>query len=220
MNAGPNEQILAVLDTSFWVAGYRAEIVANCLDLLTSSCRARSKLEIRAVQATAPRREYPYATLFRQLRRRMLEPPPDAPQPLPVFGAGEAEAVALAGHLHAVLLINERRAARYAARTCGSTSSPCPRSLWRSGLKNVIGDRAARRNLALIRSITSPDIVNEALLVLDVDVRPKISLVCRGAPAPAPRLTTILGQSSLPNHEAALPTDACGPALATSGGHQ
>jgi hypothetical protein len=106
---------LAVLDTSFWITGYRAEVVANCLDLFRIVVPRAVESEIRFLQVGAPSREYPYATLFRHLRDKIVDPPVDAPAPLNRFGAGEAAAITIAQHLRATLPINELRATVYAA---------------------------------------------------------------------------------------------------------
>src|SRR5439155_1890727 len=72
--------------------------------------------EIAAVDPAFLLREYPYATLFRQLQRRMTIVSATAgPTPLPIFGAGEAAALALAQARGLILLVNERPAAAYAA---------------------------------------------------------------------------------------------------------
>lgn len=115
MTFGAAGRILAVLDTSFWAAAHRADVLGNCLDLFAMVVPRAVEAEIRGVQAPGSRQEYPYATLFRHLRSLMLDPPAQAPPPLPIFGAGEAEAIALASHLRADLLINERRAGLHAA---------------------------------------------------------------------------------------------------------
>ena len=99
-------RLLAVIDTSFWTAAYRAEIIANCFDLYTIVVPPAVDREILAPQAAFPRREYPYATLFRHLRGQMTDAPASAP-PLDRFGAGEAAAISLAREMGALLLINE-----------------------------------------------------------------------------------------------------------------
>src|SRR5437870_4955443 len=109
------ERRAAVIDTSFWTAGYRAEIVANCLDLFEIVVPGSVEAEIRWRSASLPRREYPYATLFRHLRSKMSGPPADNVAPIRMFGRGEAEAISLASHLRVDLLINEFRGARYAS---------------------------------------------------------------------------------------------------------
>lgn len=52
-------RVLAVLDTSFWVLGYRAEIAANCLDLFDIVVPNAVAQEILAGQSGAIGREYP-----------------------------------------------------------------------------------------------------------------------------------------------------------------
>lgn len=144
-------RVPAVLDTSFWVAAYRAEIAANSLDLFEIVVPRAVEAEIMAVQAAAPRREYPYATLFRHLRDRMRSAPAQLTDPLPLFGPGEAEAIALARELGVLLLINEHRAADY-ARNLGTLVVTVPAVIVALRAEDVISDRAARRKLALIAS--------------------------------------------------------------------
>jgi predicted nucleic acid-binding protein len=157
---------LAVLDTSFWVVAYRAEVAANSLDLFEIVVPRAVEAEIRAIQRSAPRREYPYATLFRHVRGQMLDPPRDAPPPLTSFGPGEAEAITLADHLQALLLINERRAARYAANLQIAVVT-VPALIVALRALDVISDRAARRKLALIEPVTAREILDQALQALD-----------------------------------------------------
>jgi len=161
VSVGPAGPILAVLDTSFWVAGYRAEVVANCLDLFDIVVPAAVEAEILAVQASAPQREYPYATLFRQLRHKFHKPPAMTPTPLGRFGPGEAEAIPLALELNAVLLVNERPAAAYAANI-GVQIVTVPTVIVALRAQGIISRRAAETKLALIASITSPRIIEEA----------------------------------------------------------
>jgi predicted nucleic acid-binding protein len=160
----PDRQ-LAVLDTSFWTIGYRAEVVANCLDLFEIVVPHAVEAEIRAVQEDVPRREYPYATLFRHLRGQMLDPPTDAPSPLSRFGAGEAEAIPLAQHLNARLLVNERPATTY-ARSLGIRITSVTTVILTLWLQGVISTRAARRKLDLIAGNTAPDIIAQARTVI------------------------------------------------------
>jgi hypothetical protein len=157
---------LAVLDTSFWTNGYQAEVVANCLDFFRIVVPRAVEADIRAVRADAPRREYPHATLFRHLRGQLLDPPPDAPAPFARFGAGEAEAIPLALHLGAVLLINERPGAAYAAGL-GVEFVTVPGFIVTLWLRGVISTRAARRKLDLIEHNTAPDIITQACQVLN-----------------------------------------------------
>ena len=157
---------LAVLDTSFWTNAYRAEVAANCLDLFRIVVPHAVEAEIRAVQASAPHREYPYATLFRHLRGQMLDPPIEAIRPIDRFGAGEAEAIALAQELGAFLLINERRAKVYAV-SVGIVSVTVSDVFVALRLRGMISNRAARRKLDLIEHNTAQELVGEARRVLD-----------------------------------------------------
>jgi predicted nucleic acid-binding protein len=153
---------LAVLDTSFWTMAYRAEVVANCLDLFQIVVPRAVEVEIRTPQAGAPpQREYPYATLFRHLRDKLIDPPDDAPARLSRFGAGEAAAIPLAQQLGAVLLINERRAAAYAVNL-GVVAVRVSDVVVALRLQDVVSDRAARRKLDVIAGNTSPEIIEQA----------------------------------------------------------
>lgn len=161
-----SDRVPAVLDTSFWVLAYRAEIAANCLDLFDIVVPKAVEEEILAGQHGAATREYPYTTLFRHLRHALRSPSVDV-TPLGIFGPGEAEAIALAVELQAVLLINERPGLRYAGNLGPDVASvPSVIVLLRS--QGVISDRAARRKLGLIEPNTAPTIVEEAVRVLDV----------------------------------------------------
>jgi hypothetical protein len=166
MSSLPGARFRSVLETSFWTAAYRAEVVANCLDLFEIVVPRAVEAEIRARDPAIPSREYPYATLFRHLRGQMADPPVDAPPPLTVFGPGEAEAISLAGHLHAPLLVNERPAAQFAERQ-GITVVSVPSVIITLRALGVISRRAARRKLDLIEPITAREIVREARLTLD-----------------------------------------------------
>ena len=157
---------MAVLDTSFWTIAYRAEVAANCLDLFRIVVPRAVESEIRSVQVDAPRREYPYVTLFRHLRSQMLDPPADAPPPLSRFGPGEAEAIAIARHLGAFLLINERPAAVY-ARSLGLFPVTVSDVVVALRTRGVISDRAARRKLDAIEGNTTVSIIAEARRALD-----------------------------------------------------
>jgi len=155
--------IRAVLETSFWTAAHRADVAANCFDLFEIVVPRAVEREILRPEA-APR-EFPYSTLFRQFRERFRDPPPDAPPPLRMFGPGEAEAIPLALHLSADLLMNEHRAARFAeARGVWVVTAPMVIAmLYRLG---VISWRAADRKLDLVKPITSPAILERGRRLL------------------------------------------------------
>ena len=162
----PAARVLAVLDTSFWVLAYRAEIAANCLDLFDIVVPNAVTQEILAGQSGAIGREYPYATLFRHLQHQLHTPDVQV-TPLGVFGSGEAEAIALAAELKAVLLINERAGLQY-ARNLGLDVASVPAVIVLLRAQGVISDRAARRKLSLISANTAPTILDEASRALDV----------------------------------------------------
>jgi len=159
------DRIPAVLDTSFWVLAYRAEIAANCLDLFDIIVPKAVAVEIMAGEEGVAPREYPYATLFRHLQHELRTPDVEV-APLGIFGLGEAEAIALPAVLGAVLLINERSGAQY-ARNMGLEVATVPAVIVLLRSQGVISDRAARRKLGLIASNTAPSIIEEAARALD-----------------------------------------------------
>jgi predicted nucleic acid-binding protein len=156
---------LAVLDTSFWVLAYRAEIAANCLDLFDIVVPRAVAQEILAPQASSPTREYPYATLFRHLQHELRTSDVEV-TPLDVFGPGEAEAIALALRLGAVLLINEQPGVHY-ARNMGLDVATVPAVIVLLRARRVISDSAGRRELALIAANTALPIIEDATRALD-----------------------------------------------------
>jgi predicted nucleic acid-binding protein len=158
-------RILAVLETSFWVLAYRAEVAANCLDLFDVVVPNVVADEIMASQPGSVAREYPYATLFRHLEHELRRPEMQV-EPIGLFGPGEAEAIALAAQLKAVLLINERPAAHY-ARNLGLDVATVPAVIVLLHAQGVISHRAARRKLALIAANTARSIIEDATRSLD-----------------------------------------------------
>ena len=141
-------------------------MAANCLDLFEIVVPRAVEAEIRRIQAPAPRREYPYTTLFRHLRGQMSDPPTPGPDPLPIFGPGEAEAIALAAHLRVTLLINEYRGAQY-ADDLGVQVVTVSDVVVALRILDIISDRAARRKLALITPNTAREVIDRALRALD-----------------------------------------------------
>jgi len=158
---------LGILDTSFWVIAYRAEVVANCLDLFQIMVPVAVEDEIQVGHQGVPEREFPYATLFRHLRGQMFDPPRNAPAPIARFGTGEAEAISLAQHLGATLLINERPAALHAT-SLGIRVVTVPTVIVMLRVLGVIGDRAARRKLDLIEANTAQQFIVAARRALDL----------------------------------------------------
>ncbi|HZV50824.1 MAG TPA: hypothetical protein VFD49_13775 [Candidatus Dormibacteraeota bacterium] len=162
--SGP-ERLRAVLDTSFWTAAWRADVAANCLDLFEIVVPRAVEDEIRANDPLFPRGEFPYATLFRHLRDKMLDPPDPEPERLPDLGRGEASALALAQALGVPVLVNEHRARKLAANL-GIDTITVPAVIVALYGLGVISDRAAWRKLRLIEAITAAAIVHEAATAL------------------------------------------------------
>jgi hypothetical protein len=158
---------VGVLETSAWVAACRAEVAANLLDLFRLLVPEGVAGELSAGDPAFPLREYPYATLFRHLLARMtLVPAAEGPAPLPVFGPGEAAAVALARARGVVLLVNERPAAAYAANL-GVAVVTVPTVVVRLHLGGVISRRAAHRKLDLLSAVTTPGYIDDARRLID-----------------------------------------------------
>ena len=159
------DRVLAVLDTSFWVLAYRAEIAANCLDLFEIVVPKAVAQEIMAGEAGVATREYPYATLYRHLQPELRTLDVEV-SPLGIFGPGEAEAIALAAQLEAVLLINEKPGMHY-ARNLGVDVATVPAVIVLLRAQGVISDRAARAKLGLIAANTARTIIEDAARALD-----------------------------------------------------
>ena len=109
-----------------------------------------------------PIREYPYATLFRHLRNKLLDPPNPEPEPVKQpFGPGEGAALALASILKAPILVNESAAKIYGANL-GLTVITVPAVIVTLLAQGVISDQAAGVKLSEIEANTAPEIVAEA----------------------------------------------------------
>lgn len=130
--------------------------------------------EILARDPAFPSREYPYATLFRHLAPRVtLVTDDQAPQPLRVFGPGEAAALALAQPRRLLVLINEWRAAEHAANL-GLPVVTIPTVIVRLHLGGVISRRAAYRKLDLISAITSEAFLEDARRLIEGPACPDV----------------------------------------------
>ncbi len=163
----PDPRLEAVLDTSAWAAAYVAVVAANLLDLFRLVVPAAVAEEIQERDPAFPSREYPFATLFRHLCQRMWVVPADqGPPPLPVFGRGEAAALALAQQRRLPILVNEWRAAEHAANL-GLLVITIPTVVVRLHLAGVVSRRAALRKLSLVERITTPRYVDEAREIVE-----------------------------------------------------
>ncbi len=145
--------------------GYRAEIVANSLDLFEIVVPKAVEDEITARPA-GTNLEFPYSTLFRHLRGKLQHPAGPEPAPVGHFGPGEAAAIALASHLKAYLLVNEHRARVYAVNL-GIRTVTVPAAIVALCAQGVITGRAARTKLRLIEANTARQIVADAELALN-----------------------------------------------------
>lgn len=159
------QRITAVLDTSYWVMAWRADVAANCLDLFQIIPPKDVESEIYERDPLVPAGEFPYATLFRHLRDKMTDPPKREPPPLKSFGRGEAAAIALASELKVSLLVNEAKAMKYASNI-GLIAITVPATvvvLFRTG---VISSKAAWRKLELLQGNTAAEIIGDAAAAL------------------------------------------------------
>ena len=164
--ATPLEHPVAVLETSFWIAAHRAEVAVNTLDVFTIVVPRAVEAELVSRQANHPAREYPYSTLFRHLRDKLLDPPLPGPPPLRVLGPGEADAIAVGQYLEARLLINERKGL-VVARGMDVATLTVPELIAALMLRDVISRRAALRKLDLIIPITSRDLLEDVRRVIE-----------------------------------------------------
>jgi hypothetical protein len=162
---GAEARVKAVLDTSFWVMAYRADVAANCLDLFDMVPPRAVEAEIAENDPLFPNGEFPYATLFRQLRDRMSNPPDPEPPPLDVLGAGEAAVIPLARLLGVPALINEAKAKKFAVNS-GIDVITVPTTIVALFSRGVISNRAAWRKLELIEPNTAAEIIQDAASAL------------------------------------------------------
>ena len=109
----------AVLDTSFWVLGHRADVLPYLFRFFTVVVPSAVENEIQAHDPRYPQRVYGYQELFGLMKRQGVLAIRDPVQPLDQFHAGEAAALGLALDENLWLLVNEQRALRF-ARSAGS----------------------------------------------------------------------------------------------------
>jgi hypothetical protein len=121
--------------------------------------------EIEENDSLVPGGEFPYATLFRHLRDKMVDPPIPEPTPLAIMGPGEAAAIPLAHLLGVPLLVNEARAKKFATNA-GVEVLTVPATIVVLYRRGVISNKAAWRKLELVSANTAPDIVRDAATAL------------------------------------------------------
>lgn len=147
------------------MSAWRADVAANCLDLFDMIPPKAVEEEIQENDPLFPAGEFPYATLFRHLRDKMIDPPDPGPEPLHLLGHGERAAIPLALHLKVPLLVNEAKAKKYATNA-GLTVITVPATivvLYRHG---VISNNAAWRKLELLKGNTAAEIIGDAAAAL------------------------------------------------------
>lgn len=158
-------RIRAVVETSFWVSSWRADIAANCLDLFDMIPPRAVQEEIQENDPLFPSGEFPYATLFRHFRDKMTDPPNPEPKPLNLLGRGEAAAIPLAQLLEVPLLVNEAKAKKYATNV-GLDVITVPATIVVLFHTGIISNKAAWRKLELLKGNTSPEIIGDAAAAL------------------------------------------------------
>src|SRR5438876_8535821 len=144
------------METSFWVAGYRAEILGYCIDLLDIVVPRAVADEL--TQPSSQGGEAPYTTLFRQLQNRIQAPPTPEPDPIPQFGKGAGAALALANELKAGLLTNERAVKTFGANY-GLEVWTVPAVIVALCDQGILPPPAARTRLELMQHFTHADII-------------------------------------------------------------
>jgi len=104
----------ASLDTSFWAIASQIGIVPYLFDFFRVHFTQAVAAEIVTTDAEKTALVYPQAILFQVLREdgRLHQAEPE--EPLRVYGAGEASAIALALERRWILLINDSRPLQFA----------------------------------------------------------------------------------------------------------
>lgn len=104
------EKPWAVVDTSFWVLGHRVDVLVYLLRFFTLCAPAAVRDEVLAPDPRYPRRVYGYQEFWHLLEAHGSLTVRNPTQPVALFHAGEAAALALAHEAHWWLLVNEQRA--------------------------------------------------------------------------------------------------------------
>jgi predicted nucleic acid-binding protein len=156
----------AVLDTSFWTVGHRADVLQYMFREFTVHVPPAVRDEVLRVDARYPRRRYGYAELFHLLERQGLLRTVAPAQVASRFGRGEAEALGLAEQHGWRLLINDRRPLSY-ARQVGIRTTTVPGFILRLYMYEAISLASAERKLGLIEAVTSPSVLQPVRRALD-----------------------------------------------------
>jgi predicted nucleic acid-binding protein len=156
----------ASLDTSFWVMASQIGVVPYLFDFFRIHyCQAVAS-ELITTDPEMTTQIYPQAMLFQVMRddgRLHLAEPEN---PLHLFVAGEAHAMALARERSWVLLINDSRPLQF-AQTLGILCVSVPEFCVLLYTQGKITEAAAFGYLKRLRSTTSPRLLNRAEQVVN-----------------------------------------------------
>jgi predicted nucleic acid-binding protein len=156
----------AVLDTSFWTVGHRADVNQYLHEYYEVRVPPAVRAEILRPDPSFPRRRYGYAQMFRNLEGRLLQSVSGPTTPLDRFGLGEAEALALAGESESWLLINDRPPYEF-ARRAGIRVLSVPGFIAFLYQSEFLSLRSTERKFESIASVTSGRVSQPAWNAID-----------------------------------------------------
>jgi predicted nucleic acid-binding protein len=156
----------AVIDTSFWAAAFQAQLIGYLLRVYEATVPVAVEREVLAPNRRDPRLLYPQQALFQQLRGLMHSAPPDVPQVVGSFGAGERDAISTALHLGTTLLINDRDPARF-AQALQVPILYVPDFVVLIRAQGLVTHARARSMIDMAGRMTAPQVVATALTLLD-----------------------------------------------------
>lgn len=160
------EQQPVAIDTSFWTVGHRADVLQYLVEYFMLHAPPAVRREILAVDPVYPRRIYGYVAMFRAFEEFGALEIVTPSRPVGQFGAGEAEALALAQERGWWLLINDHRPYTF-ARRLGLQTTSVPSFIAYLYELEVLSLTSAERKLDLITAITSPTVIDPARQAID-----------------------------------------------------
>jgi predicted nucleic acid-binding protein len=157
----------ASLDTSFWTYASQTGVTPYLFSYFRVHYCQAVRSEIITINPENPSLVYPQAMLFQVFeedgRLHQVEPA----NPLPVYGAGEAHAIALAREHNWVLLINDSRPLEY-ARLLGVATISVPGFCAFLYAEDKISLAAVNGYLKRLGSTTSASLIAEAIQTVAV----------------------------------------------------
>jgi len=156
----------AVLDTSFWTIGYRAEILAYLFDFFVIWVPSAVEKEITATNPDFPKMEYPDAKLYCIFKENQLLNIANPTSSLKLFGTGEATAISLAMEKGYILLINDRRPCQY-AKSLGLKVITVPSFITLLYSQKKIHYGGAKSKLSKISRNTSRSLILEGKKIIE-----------------------------------------------------